>query len=165
MYFQACMAGIVFAKFTKPTTRAETILFSSNALVTLRNGSYYLLCRIGDMRWAKRPVYLLDIFHVLILILFPDQHTCWSPMCRDIFSPKRALRRERSEGENSHNFPRNFPKLKSFISGSSLSSECHGVWCRDGRQSRFLPDVLAGCCLSQDGRQGRHHCWDIASYW
>ena len=25
---QACMAGIVFAKFTKPTNRAETILFS-----------------------------------------------------------------------------------------------------------------------------------------
>ena len=25
---QACMAGIVFAKFTKPTGRAETLLFS-----------------------------------------------------------------------------------------------------------------------------------------
>ena len=48
--FQACMAGIVFAKFTKPTNRAETILFSTNALITLRNGSYYLSCRIGDMR-------------------------------------------------------------------------------------------------------------------
>ena len=48
------MAGIVFAKFTKPTNRAETILFSTNALITLRNGSYYLLCRIGDMRWAAR---------------------------------------------------------------------------------------------------------------
>ena len=47
---QACMAGIVFAKFTKPTNRAETILFSTNALITLRNGSYYLSCRIGDMR-------------------------------------------------------------------------------------------------------------------
>jgi len=53
---QACMAGIVFAKFTKPTNRAETILFSTNALVTLRNGSYYLLCRIGDMR----PTHLLE---------------------------------------------------------------------------------------------------------
>ena len=51
-FVQACMAGIVFAKFTKPTNRAETILFSTNALITLRNGSYYLLCRIGDMRWA-----------------------------------------------------------------------------------------------------------------
>jgi len=53
---QACMAGIVFAKFTKPTNRAETILFSKNALITLRNGSYYLLCRIGDLR----PTHLLE---------------------------------------------------------------------------------------------------------
>jgi hypothetical protein len=49
---QACLAGIVFAKFTKPTNRAETILFSTNALITIRNGSYYLLCRIGDLRWG-----------------------------------------------------------------------------------------------------------------
>ena len=67
-FLQACMAGIVFAKFTKPTMRAETILFSKNALVTLRqeqifikteiirklhfyrNGSLYLVCRIADLR-------------------------------------------------------------------------------------------------------------------
>ena len=47
---QACMAGIVFAKFTKPTMRAETILFSKNALITVRNGSMYLVCRIADLR-------------------------------------------------------------------------------------------------------------------
>jgi hypothetical protein len=44
------MAGIVFAKFTKPTMRAETILFSKNALITLRNSSLFLVCRIGDLR-------------------------------------------------------------------------------------------------------------------
>jgi len=53
---QACMAGIVFAKFTKPTMRAETILFSRNALICLRNGSFYLCCRIGDLR----PTHLLE---------------------------------------------------------------------------------------------------------
>jgi len=53
---QACMAGIVFAKFTKPTMRAETILFSKNALISLRNGSFYLVCRIGDLR----PTHLLE---------------------------------------------------------------------------------------------------------
>jgi len=53
---QACMAGIVFAKFTKPTMRAETILFSKNALICLRNGSFYLCCRIGDLR----PTHLLE---------------------------------------------------------------------------------------------------------
>jgi len=47
---QACMAGIVFAKFTKPTNRAETILFSKNAVISMRNGAFYLLCRIGDLR-------------------------------------------------------------------------------------------------------------------
>ena len=44
------MAGIVFAKFTKPANRAETILFSKNALISMRNGAFYLLCRIGDLR-------------------------------------------------------------------------------------------------------------------
>ena len=71
--FQACMAGIVFAKFTKPTSRAETLMFSKQvsllmlypsltgfemscqllikqALITMRNGSFFLLCRIGDLR-------------------------------------------------------------------------------------------------------------------
>lgn len=50
---QACMAGIVFAKFTKPTMRAETILFSKNALITVRNGSMYLVCRIADLRQTQ----------------------------------------------------------------------------------------------------------------
>ena len=45
------MAGIVFAKFTKPTSRAATILFSKNALITLRNGSFYLVVRLADLRY------------------------------------------------------------------------------------------------------------------
>ena len=53
-HLQACMAGIVFAKFTKPTMRAETILFSKNALITVRNGSMYLVCRIADLRFLKK---------------------------------------------------------------------------------------------------------------
>ena len=44
------MTGIVFAKFTKPTHRGKTILFSKHALGTMRNGSFYLLCRLGDLR-------------------------------------------------------------------------------------------------------------------
>jgi len=53
---QACMAGIVFAKFTKPTSRAATILFSKNALITLRNGSFYLVVRLADLR----PTHLIE---------------------------------------------------------------------------------------------------------
>ena len=48
------MAGIVFAKFTKPANRAETILFSKNALISMRNGSFYLLCRIADLRYSGK---------------------------------------------------------------------------------------------------------------
>ena len=33
--FQACMAGIVFAKFTKPTSRAETLMFSKQVSLLL----------------------------------------------------------------------------------------------------------------------------------
>jgi len=53
---QACMAGIVFAKFTKPTGRAETIMFSKNALITLRNGAFYLVVRLADLR----PTHLIE---------------------------------------------------------------------------------------------------------
>ena len=86
------MAGIVFAKFTKPTMRAETILFrcpviftsnpfcislsvhisthasnnpvfySKNALICLRNGSFYLCCRIGDLRLALEFFQNLDSY-------------------------------------------------------------------------------------------------------
>ena len=50
------MTGIVFAKFTKPTHRAKTVLFSKNALVTMRNGAFYLLCRVADLR----PTHLIE---------------------------------------------------------------------------------------------------------
>jgi len=53
---QACMAGILFAKFTKPINRGETIMFSKNAVVTLRNGVLYLVLRVGDIR----PTHLIE---------------------------------------------------------------------------------------------------------
>jgi len=46
----ACMAGIFFAKFTTPTSRGETVMFSRNALITMRDGALYLLVRLGDIR-------------------------------------------------------------------------------------------------------------------
>jgi len=56
IFIEACMTGIVFAKFTKPTHRGKTILFSKYALVTMRNGAFYLLCRLGDLR----PSHLIE---------------------------------------------------------------------------------------------------------
>ncbi len=47
---QACMAGIIFAKFTVPRSRGETIIFSKNAVVTVRNGFLYLVCQLSDLR-------------------------------------------------------------------------------------------------------------------
>ena len=44
------MAGIIFAKFTVPRARGETIIFSKNAVVTMRNGELFILCRISDLR-------------------------------------------------------------------------------------------------------------------
>jgi len=46
----ACLAGIFFAKFTKPTSRGETVMFSKNALISMRDGVLYLLVRLGDLR-------------------------------------------------------------------------------------------------------------------
>jgi len=56
VFLTACVTGIVFAKFTKPTHRAKTILFSKNALVTMRNGAFYLLCRVADLQ----PTHLIE---------------------------------------------------------------------------------------------------------
>ena len=56
VFITACVTGIMFAKFTKPTHRGKTILFSKNALVTMRNGAFYLLCRVGDLR----PTHLIE---------------------------------------------------------------------------------------------------------
>ena len=44
------MAGIIFAKFTVPRARGETIVYSKNAVITMRNGALYLLCRVSDLR-------------------------------------------------------------------------------------------------------------------
>ncbi|CAL4067485.1 unnamed protein product, partial [Meganyctiphanes norvegica] len=47
---QAFMVGVVFAKLTRPKQRTNTILFSRNALICLRDGSLSLVFRVGDMR-------------------------------------------------------------------------------------------------------------------
>ncbi len=61
---QACMAGIIFAKFTVPRARGETIVFSKNAVVTMRNGALFILCRISDLR-----KYSLLEAHVRMIVI------------------------------------------------------------------------------------------------
>ena len=47
---QALMTGIVFAKLSRSKKRAETLMFSKNALISKRDGRLCLLIRLGDMR-------------------------------------------------------------------------------------------------------------------
>jgi hypothetical protein len=62
------MAGIIFAKFTVPMNRGQTIVFSKNAVISMRNGALYLMCRITDLRRYSlvdarvqvRPISVLD---------------------------------------------------------------------------------------------------------
>jgi len=47
---QAFMVGVVFSKLTRPKMRAQTLLFSRNAVICQRDGQLCLLFRVGDMR-------------------------------------------------------------------------------------------------------------------
>ena len=44
------MVGVVFAKLSRPKKRSETIMFSKNACINLRDGRLCLICRVADMR-------------------------------------------------------------------------------------------------------------------
>ena len=40
----------MFAKLSRPKKRSETLMFSKNAVISLRDGRLCLICRVGDMR-------------------------------------------------------------------------------------------------------------------
>jgi len=50
---QACMAGIVFAKLSRPKRRATTILFSKNAVISKTNGLMRLMFRVANVRHSQ----------------------------------------------------------------------------------------------------------------
>jgi len=47
---EAFMVGVVFAKLSRPKKRANTLLFSKNAVISQRDGKFYFMFRVGDMR-------------------------------------------------------------------------------------------------------------------
>lgn len=47
---QAFMVGLVFSKLSRPRNRSKTIIFSNQAIVTMRNRRLCLIIRIGDLR-------------------------------------------------------------------------------------------------------------------
>jgi len=50
---QACMAGIVFAKLARPKRRAQTVMFSKNAVISKRNGLLRLMFRVANVRSSQ----------------------------------------------------------------------------------------------------------------
>ena len=47
------MAGIVFAKLSRPKRRATTILFSKNAVISKTNGVLRLMYRVANVRHSQ----------------------------------------------------------------------------------------------------------------
>ena len=47
---QAFMVGLVFSKLSRPRNRSNTIIFSNQAVINLRNNQLCLVIRIGDLR-------------------------------------------------------------------------------------------------------------------
>lgn len=65
----ACVTtGLIFAKFSRPKYRAETILFSKASVICDRNGRRCLMFRVGDMR--QNHMISVNIRAILI-----DRHT------------------------------------------------------------------------------------------
>ena len=50
---QACMVGTIFAKMSRPKKRAQTLLFTKNAIVSKRDGKLCLIFRVGNMRYTS----------------------------------------------------------------------------------------------------------------
>ncbi|XP_059050817.1 G protein-activated inward rectifier potassium channel 4-like [Achroia grisella] len=51
--FQSFMIGILFAKLTRPKARTQTILFSKNAIIALRDEKLCMIFRVGDIRKSR----------------------------------------------------------------------------------------------------------------
>ncbi|XP_026870455.1 ATP-sensitive inward rectifier potassium channel 12-like [Electrophorus electricus] len=48
--FNAFMIGAIMTKMARPKKRAETMLFSRNAIISMRDGNLCLMWRVGNMR-------------------------------------------------------------------------------------------------------------------
>ena len=57
VFIQSLMTGIIFAKLARPKRRADTMMFSKQAVICQRDGDYCLLFRVADMR---RSSYIVN---------------------------------------------------------------------------------------------------------
>ena len=53
LLLSAFLLGLVFTKVTRPSCRADTLLFSKNAVVAPRDGKLCLMFRVGDIRKSR----------------------------------------------------------------------------------------------------------------
>ena len=58
------MVGVIYAKLARPKKRAQTLVFSKNAVICMRNGKYCLLFRVGDVRRS----HLVEA-HVRVMVI------------------------------------------------------------------------------------------------
>lgn len=76
---QALMTGLVFAKLSRPKKRAETLMFSKNAVVCRRDGQLCLLFRVGDMR--KSHIVEAHV-HAVLVKMRTTQEGEVMPLCQ-----------------------------------------------------------------------------------
>ncbi len=50
LVLEACCIGLVYAKFSRPTTRASALLWSKNAIIAYRDGKKSFFFRVADVR-------------------------------------------------------------------------------------------------------------------
>jgi len=55
----SCLLGVVYAKFSNPSNRSLSILFSNKAVVTTRDGLPYFMFRLANMR--NRPLMSAEV--------------------------------------------------------------------------------------------------------
>ena len=53
LFMQSFVAGVVFAKISRPNKRKRTIIFSHNAVVSERDGKLCLMFKIGNIRISQ----------------------------------------------------------------------------------------------------------------
>ncbi|CAG5108633.1 Oidioi.mRNA.OKI2018_I69.chr1.g3884.t1.cds [Oikopleura dioica] len=49
-FVDAVMVGCIFIKLSKPTNRTDTLIFSTDAVISQRDGKYCLMFRVGNLR-------------------------------------------------------------------------------------------------------------------
>ena len=64
MFINCAMLGLLFAKLSRPKNRGKAVLFSNNAVIAIREGSYCLIFRYVDFR----PRRLLDSNLRLVIV-------------------------------------------------------------------------------------------------